>query len=240
MDIIAQLSSHQFYQEKGKLCSGAYEVVEHDGEINIATVGTLGIKWYSPVEWEEHKAEYDRLDHDLSTSWMDDYDVNGDPWHDAVDPRHVNDCDGCGHCHLCDDHLAEAGDYTARNEQHQQMNSVAFNSIHGSMGSDDVTHKLPEGKTLGQILKEFKDTPRALYKVLVGNKLFSVVCKDDLEAKRLVANTFVYVDTSKLQYVLQRVGKSTEQVGIVSVEEVDDPKATTSQMLKDVFESIAE
>lgn len=140
MEILAKLSSHEFYNQRKGLVDGAYEVVEHDGEINIAVVqGLKEPRWYDQAEWEENQ---ESLARELSWPERDrhDWDSLLDDPNDGLEdipPSHYSDCNGCGTCHLCDDHLSVAGDYTARNldETHRQMNSPAFNSIHGSMGT---------------------------------------------------------------------------------------------------------
>lgn len=186
MEIKAKLSALDFYNQKSGLQDGAYEVIEHDGEINIAVVqGLKETRWYDQGEWQEHEDEVHReLMFESNMNAMDDF-MDGEHWSQTdsdIDPSHYNDCNGCGTCHLCDDHLSIDGEYTERNyghmndgmgddcsarsldemplknkypepvktlgellresmtldkisAEHQQMNSPAFNSIHGSMGN---------------------------------------------------------------------------------------------------------
>ncbi|ARV76795.1 hypothetical protein PHABIO_164 [Pseudomonas phage Phabio] len=159
MEIKAKLSALDFYNQKSGLEDGAYEVVEHDGEINIAVLqGLKEIRWYDQGEWTEAQDELQReLMFEGNMRSMDDWDSLLDDPNDGlddVDPSHYNDCNGCGTCHLCDDHLSIAGDYTARNYGHMNEGMGGDCSAR-NLDETPLKNKYPESvKTLGELLRE--------------------------------------------------------------------------------------
>lgn len=84
--VLAELSFLEFHQQKGKLESGTYRVVEHDGEINYAVLGTcrgtliFDIDWYTEDEYISYGEADARLnaimdfDPDLDEDLMDSWD----------------------------------------------------------------------------------------------------------------------------------------------------------------------
>lgn len=162
MEIKATLSALDFYNQKSGLQDGAYEVVEHDGEINIAVVhGLQEIRWYDQGEWVEVQEELRReLLFEGNMRSMDEWDSLLDDPNDGLEDIDYN-AHNCGHMNegMGDDCsarnldeiplknkypepvktlgelLRESMTLDKINAEHQQMNSPAFNSIHGSMGT---------------------------------------------------------------------------------------------------------
>lgn len=158
MEIVAEVNSLEMYKIRQlNDAHGAYRVVEDDGEINYCVLSEYGKDtWYSETEWDEFlkKCSEDQLC-DSNLQAMDDY-MNGEHWSQQdVDPSHYNDCNGCGHCHLCDDHLEVAADFTARHlmdvDPHPDSELV---EAHAYL---DRQRDVPEGKTIGQLLREFNN-----------------------------------------------------------------------------------
>lgn len=53
-----QMTALEFYNTKRNLSPGSYEVLEHDGEVNVVTLDAYGSeKWYSQSEFEEFEQE---------------------------------------------------------------------------------------------------------------------------------------------------------------------------------------
>lgn len=141
MEIKAKLSSLEFYREKSGLQAGAYEVVEHDGEVNIALLHAVKeTQWFDQNEWSERQEElYRELMVESDMEAMDAF-IDGSHWSQTdmvIDPAHPNDCDGCGTCHLCDD--AMGGDCSARDLDEMPLKNK---------------YKKPE-KSLGDLLREY-------------------------------------------------------------------------------------
>lgn len=141
MEIKAKLSSLEFYREKSGLQAGAYEVVEHDGEVNIALLHALKeTRWFDQNEWLERQEELRQelmVESDMVT--MDAF-IDGSHWSRTdvdVDPVHYSDCNGCGTCHLCDD--AMGNDCSARDLDEMPLKNK---------------YKKPE-KSLGDLLREY-------------------------------------------------------------------------------------
>lgn len=154
MEIVAEVTAFEMYRLKclqGR--PGTYKVTEDDGEINYCTLGSYGgEKWYSEKEYlellERHDDASERL-FESNMQFMDEHWDIGD-----VDPSHYNDCNGCGHCHLCDDHLEVAHDFTARRSMdidvHPDCELVEAHAYLDNLPPS-------EGKTIGQLLREFNN-----------------------------------------------------------------------------------
>lgn len=114
MEIKAQLSALDFYNQRSGLQDGAYEVVEHDGEINIAVVrGLKETRWSDQGDWIEAQEELKReLLFEGNMRTMDEWDSLLDEPNDGLDnipPSYHNDCGGCGTCHQCDNSSSVTG-----------------------------------------------------------------------------------------------------------------------------------
>lgn len=86
-DVLAELNSVKFYQEKSQLVAGTYRVIEHDGEINYAVLNDFhGESWYSEEEYEHAVSENYRdayLDQQLMFD-PDDAEELMDSWDNAM------------------------------------------------------------------------------------------------------------------------------------------------------------
>lgn len=117
MEILAKLSALEFYRQQPELREGAYEVVEHDGEISIAVVKARNLaKWYDQAEWVEYQEELKReLDFEpIWDSLLDDpndgmdlleaheyLDRQFDPEHAKALELSDDDCNDCAACSDC-------------------------------------------------------------------------------------------------------------------------------------------
>ena len=109
LDIHAAMDSFEFYRTQKTLLPGTYQVTEHDGEINFATVDRYSnVKWYSRREYdlaieqglfEQSRADQldviMRCDDDIVDD--DDREELMDSWNDAMHRDHDEQPDD--YCH---------------------------------------------------------------------------------------------------------------------------------------------
>lgn len=90
-DIQAEMDCVEFYKTQKQLPSGTYQITEHDGEINYATVDRYSnVKWYSQWEYDltieqtiHEQQQSDRLDAIMGFD-LDDQEDLMDSWDNAM------------------------------------------------------------------------------------------------------------------------------------------------------------